>query len=124
MDIAPLARLNGWLINVFFQPAIRFTGWLVFLAEAWVVVSLFLGLFSRLGGLVSLGVSAQLMVGLAGISNPPEWEWSYILLVVLSLLMLAFAPGRVFGLDALLRPRLATAAGGGRRLAWLLLRLT
>jgi hypothetical protein len=63
------------------------------------------------------------MVGLAGISNPFEGEWAYNLMVVLSILMFAFTPGRVLGVDVWLRPRLQTAANKGSRvasfLAWL-----
>jgi hypothetical protein len=39
-------------------------------------------------------------------------------------LMFAFAPGRYFGLDALLRPRLLAAALGGGRMARLVLAFT
>jgi hypothetical protein len=38
-------------------------------------------------------------------------------MVLLSLVMFAFAPGRVFGLDSWLRPRLQQVAQGGNRLA-------
>ncbi len=64
------------------------------------------------------------MIGLAGISNPYEWEWAYTQMVLLSLIMFAFAPGRVFGVDAWLRPRLAAAADRDNRLARLVLWLT
>ena len=89
------------------------------LMEASIFVSLFFGLFSRLGALVALALSLQLWIGLAGISNPFEWEWSYNFLPVLSFLMLAFAPGRYFGLDALIRPRLLKGGKVLRALAWL-----
>jgi hypothetical protein len=64
------------------------------------------------------------MIGLAGISNPYEWEWSYNLMVLLSMVLFAFAPGRVFGVDAWLRPRLQTAADQDNRIARALLWLT
>jgi hypothetical protein len=83
-----------------------------------------LGLLSRLGALVAIGMSAQLLVGLAGIPNPYEWEWSYILMVLLSILMFGLLPGRILGLDALLRPRLAAAAAHGNRAARAALLLT
>jgi hypothetical protein len=90
--------------------------------EAFIFVSMFFGLFTRLGGLVGIAQSAQLWVGLAGIGNPFEWEWAYNQMVVLSLLMLAFAPGRVFGLDSFIRPRLLAAAEKGNKAAgWLAL---
>lgn len=111
------ARLNGTVLEGFVQPNIRWFGWLIWGAEAFIFASLFLGLLSRLGGLVSIAISGQLALGLAGISNPYEWEWSYILMVLLSLAIFATAPGRTLGLDAWLRPRLLKAAQEGNRLA-------
>ena len=123
LNLGWAARLNGLFLEGFVEPNIRWFGWLVWGAEAFIFLSLFLGLFSRLGGLVAILISGQLALGLAGISNPYEWEWSYIQMVLLSLVMFAFAPGRVFGLDAWLRPRLLQAAEGGnlvaRALGWL-----
>ncbi|MGD8624919.1 MAG: TQO small subunit DoxD [Anaerolineae bacterium] len=124
LDLGWAARLNGFFLENVVQPNIRWFGWLIWGAETFIFVSLFLGLFSRLGGLVAIGISGQLALGLAGISNPYEWEWSYNLMVLLSLVMFAFAPGRVFGIDAWLRPRLLQAAEGGRRLAQALTWLT
>ncbi|MBI5563716.1 MAG: hypothetical protein HY870_02400 [Chloroflexi bacterium] len=117
VDVGFIAAANGAFIDAFVKPNIQWFGYVVFGMEAVIFVSLFLGLFSRLGGLVALALSLQLWVGLAGISNPFEWEWSYNFLPVLSLLMIAFAPGRYFGLDALLRPRLVDAANKGNKLA-------
>jgi hypothetical protein len=124
VNIAPLARLNGILLESVFMPTIRVTGWLLWLAEAAIVVLLFLGLFSRLGGLLAVAVSAQLMIGLSGIPNPYEWEWAYNTIFVLALVLFAFAPGRVFGVDAWLRPRLLAAKQRGSRFARLLAWLT
>ncbi len=117
VDVGFLAAANGAFIEALVKPNIQWFGYVVFGMEAVIFVSLFLGLFSRLGGLVALALSLQLWAGLAGISNPFEWEWSYNFLPVLSLLMIAFAPGRYFGLDALLRPRLISAASKGNQLA-------
>jgi hypothetical protein len=118
------AKLNAAFLEGFVQPNLRWFGWFIWGAEAFIFLSLFLGLFSRLGGLVAIAISAQLALGLAGIGNPYEWEWSYNLMVLLSLVMFAFAPGRVFGLDAWLRPRLHQAAEEGNRLARALMWLT
>jgi hypothetical protein len=124
IDLGWAARLNGLFIENFVMPNIRWFGWVIWGSEAFIFVSLLLGLFSRLGGLVAIGISAQLMIGLAGISTPYEWEWSYNLMVVLSVLMFGLAPGRVLGVDAWLRPRLQAAADRGNRLAGWLLWLT
>jgi hypothetical protein len=117
IDLGFIARLNGAFIDGFVKPNIQWFGYIVFGMEAFIFVSLFFGLFTRLGGLVAIAQSAQLMIGLAGIGNPVEWEWSYNWLAPLSLLMVAFAPGRYLGLDALLRPRLLAAAEKGNKVA-------
>jgi TQO small subunit DoxD len=117
LDLGWAARLNGAFIEGVVKPNIAWFGSLIFAAEAFIAVSLFFGLFSRLGGLVALGIAAQLMIGLGGIGNPYEWEWAYTNIVLLAIMVFAFAPGRYLGLDALLRPRLLTAAARGNRLA-------
>jgi uncharacterized membrane protein YphA (DoxX/SURF4 family) len=120
VDLGFLARVNGSFIDGFVKPNIRWFGFVVWGMEAFIFVTLLLGLFSRLGALVALAQSGQLWIGLAGISNPAEWEWSYNLMVVLSLLLLGYAAGRVLGVDAWLRPRLQAASERGSRLAGLL----
>jgi len=124
INIRPIAQLNGAFIDTIVKPNIRWFGYLIFGAEAFIAATMFLGLFSRLGALVAIGMSAQLLIGLANIPNPFEWEWSYILMVLLSILMFGLAPGRILGLDALLRPRLGVAAARGSRLARAVLLLT
>ena len=118
------ARLNGIFLENVVMPGIRVFGWLIFLGEALAAASLILGLLTRLGGLVALGLALQLTVGLAGIRNPVEWEWSYLQMILLSIVVLAFAPGRVLGLDALLRTRFRPMAERGSRLGRALLTLT
>jgi len=106
IDIAPVARLNGLLLDNVFIPNIRIFGWLVWLAEFWIFLSMFLGLFSRLGSLTAIGMTLQLFIGLANIPRPFEWEWSYGTAIFLAFTMLATAPGRVLGVDAWLRMQL------------------
>jgi|SRR5687767_10301492 len=117
VDIMPLAQVNGFLLENLFIPQIRVFGWLVWLTEFWVFLSMLLGLFNRLGALASLGLSLQLYIGLANIPRPFEWEWTYGFLVLLSIAMLGTAAGRVFGVDAWLRRKLAGPAERGNRLA-------
>lgn len=117
VNIAPLARLNGIILESVIMPTIQVSGWLLWLAEAAIFVTLLLGVFGRLGGLLAVLVSGQLMLGLSGIPNPYEWEWAYNTIFVLSLVLFAFAPGRVFGIDAWLRPRLLRAKEEGNVIA-------
>lgn len=117
VDIGLLARANGVFIDSLVRPNIRWFGYVIWGMEAFIFISLFFGLFSRLGGLVAIAQSLQLWVGLAGIGNPNEWEWSYNWLPVLAFIVFAFAPGRVLGVDVLLRPALKAAAEKGNKLA-------
>ena len=124
VNITPLARINGFLLDNLFIPQIRVFGWLVFLTEFWVFLSMILGLFTRLGALASLGISTQLYIGLANIPRPFEFEWTYGLMIVLSIAMLGAAAGRIFGVDAWLRRKLSGPAERGNRLARIGLLLT
>ena len=104
------------------KPNIRVFGFFVWAMEAFIFVSLFFGLFTRLGALVAIFQSVQLWVGLAGVAG--EWEWSYNWMPVLALLIFAFAPLIGFGIDSLLRPRLKPAADKGNLLSQILYWLT
>lgn len=110
------------LVNRFVVPNMAIVGWLVWLMEAFVAVSLILGLFTRLGGLAALVQGLNLLIGIG--FAPIEWEWTYGMLSILGLVFLAIPTGRIWGLDALLRPRLQAATDGGNRLAKLLLFFT
>jgi thiosulfate dehydrogenase [quinone] large subunit len=95
-------------------------GWMVWLLEAFIFVSLFFGIFARLGGLAGTVQGANLTIGLSAV--PHEWYWTYVMLTVLCALPLLTGSGRFLGLDYFLEPRLArlAARGGAFRLfAWL-----
>ena len=124
VNITPLAKLNSLLLDNLLIPQIQLFGWLIWLAEFWIFLSMLLGLFTRLGALVSIGVSLQLYVGLANIPRPFEWEWSYGTIVLLSIAMLGAVAGRTFGVDGWLRRKLADPAKRSNRLAKIGLMLT
>ena len=115
-------QLNAAFIENVVQPNIRWFGYVVWGTEAWIFLSMCLGFFSRLGALAAIGMSMQLMIGLA--HTPNEWEWSYILMVLLAIAMFGLAPGRYFGLDRLLRPRFKAMKERGSRVGRLLLLFT
>ena len=115
-------QLNAAFIENVVQPNIRWFGYVVCGTEAWIFLSMCLGFFSRLGALAAIGMSMQLMIGLA--HTPNEWEWSYILMVLLSVALFGLAPGRYFGLDRLLRPRFKAMKEHGSRVGRLLLLFT
>ena len=124
IPITPLAQANALLLDNVLIPNIRFFGWLIWLAEFWIFLSMLLGLFSRLGALVAIGVVAQLFVGLANIPRPYEWEWAYGAIFLLSVALLGAAAGRTLGVDAWMRPRLAAPASRGNILAKIALHLS
>jgi uncharacterized membrane protein YphA (DoxX/SURF4 family) len=119
MSIYSLIPLQASLVKKFVIPNMAWMGWLIFLMEAFVAVTLILGLFTRLGGLVGLLQAMNLFFGVSAV--PGEWYWSYLMLAILSLIFLAIPTGRTLGVDAWLRPRLRGGAGKGNWLAKVLL---
>jgi hypothetical protein len=117
IDISFLDRLNGAFIDSFVMPNIRWFGFAVWGMEAFIFVSLFFGVFSRVGALVALAQSMQLWMGLAGLGLAGEWEWSYNWMPVVAFILLTMGAGRWLGIDQLLLPRLQAAAGKGNRIA-------
>jgi uncharacterized membrane protein YphA (DoxX/SURF4 family) len=89
-------------------------GWLTLLMELFIGVSHLVGALSRLGALLALAMSANLLVGLA--RHPAEWPWSYLMLLGYALFFLSGHPGRVMGLDGWLTRRLSSPVLAGK--AW------
>ena len=84
----------------------------VWTAELLVSISLMVGLFTRFGAILATILSLQLYVGLAY----TEWIWTYGMLVLLALVLVAVPAGRRLGVDQWLAPRLQ-AAGQNHRMA-------
>ncbi len=84
----------------------------VWTAELLVTISLMFGLFTRFGAILATILSLQLYVGLAY----TEWIWTYGMLVLLALALVAVPAGRRLGVDQWLAPRLQ-AAGQHHRIA-------
>jgi TQO small subunit DoxD len=114
--------LQASLVKSLVVPNLAWMGWIIFLMEAFVALSLILGVFTRLGGLAAFLQAVNLYLGVS--AAPGEWPWTYIMLAVLGLIFMAIPAGRVLGLDAWLRRSLRAAAQRGNRLARILLALT
>lgn len=84
----------------------------VWIAELLVGITLLFGLFTRFGALLALLLSVQLYVGLA--YAPGEWYWTYGMLVLLALALVAVPAGRRLGIDQLLASRVQHAAKTSR----------
>src|SRR2546426_11423614 len=69
----------------------------VWTAELLVSISLMFGLFTRFGAMLATILSLQLYVGLA--YSPGEWIWTYGMLVLLALFLVAVPAGRRLGVD-------------------------
>jgi hypothetical protein len=77
---------------------------IVYGAEVLVAVSLILGLFVRLGGVIGALQILNLWLGLY--SAPGEWPWTYFFLLMLMASFALHHYGRSLGLDAILLGRL------------------
>ena len=77
----------------------------VWTAELLVAISLMFGLFTRFGAILATILSIQLYVGLAYTG----WIWTYGMLVLLGLVLIAIPAGRRLGVDVWLAPRLQQA---------------
>ena len=100
-------------------PNFTFFAWMTLLVEASLGGFLLIGLATRLWAVVGLGQT--LAITLAVLNTPREWHWSYYLMLLAHLMLLAVAAGRAGGLDGVLRPIWARSPG---RLARLLLRVS
>jgi hypothetical protein len=110
------------LVERFVVPNMAWMGWIIWLMEAFVAVTLILGLFTRLGGLAGLIQAVNLYIGVT--AAPGEWYWTYGMLSLLSLVFVAIPAGRILGLDSWLRPRLQAGADRGNVFSKTLLALT
>jgi thiosulfate dehydrogenase [quinone] large subunit len=121
MTIYSRIPLQATSVENFVVPNLVWMGWLIWLMEAFIGLSLILGLISRLGALVGLVQAANLFIGLSAV--PTEWVWSYALLFTFHLLFFCIPPGRIWGVDVWLRQRLQPLGANNwlvRLLLWLM----
>ncbi len=107
---------KDFLVNVMI-PHWTFFGWMTLITETFIGVTLVLGLFTRLGSLVAIGMAANITIGI--LSVPHEWVWTYVMLIMLAALFLLTDAGRSVGVDSFLVGPLDRAAANGNRLAWI-----
>jgi uncharacterized membrane protein YphA (DoxX/SURF4 family) len=94
---------------------------IVYGLEVLTAVSLILGLFVRLWGIIGALQVLNLWLGLYNAEG--EWPWTYFFLLVLMVIFTLHRYGRSLGLDALLRERAPAArpngAAAGVSVGWL-----
>lgn len=86
------------LVNDLMLPNFKLFAFQVWAAETFVAVSLLLGLFTRLGGLLGMLMAMNLWLGLY--NRPHEWPWTYFFLILLNGFFFFFRAGRALGVDA------------------------
>ncbi len=99
--LPPYSSLIENLVLPHFAPF----GWIVFLLETCLAVFLLSGLATRFWALV--GIAQTVAIFLSVGAAPNEWPWSYYLMAAAHLAVFGLAAGRIWGLDAVLRPRAA-----------------
>jgi thiosulfate dehydrogenase (quinone) large subunit len=109
----PLIPAYATFLQSVVVPNFAFFGWMTWLLEAFIAVSLLLGVVTRLGGLAGVAQAANLWIGLSGVEH--EWYWTYLMLLILCGLFALTAAGRVWGVDRVLARR----AANGEAPAWL-----
>jgi len=96
----------AFVIQHVFLPNFLLLGAFIWTAELVVALCLLFGLFTRFGAILATMLSIQLYVGLA--YAPGEWYWTYGMLILLGLVLVAVPTGRRLGIDQWLVLRLET----------------
>ncbi len=98
----PVVAPYSWLTEHLILPHFTYFAWTVLFLETLLAASLMVGLFTRLFGVI--GVVQAAFIGMSVAHAPGEWPWSYYLMVMVHVTIVATAAGRTWGLDELLRP--------------------
>lgn len=111
----PVLAPYTWVVQHVVLPNFTLFGYITLLTEFALGAFLLAGLFTRL--FAAVGILQSGAIALSVLNTPGEWHWSYYLMISAHLLLLAFAAGRVAGVDGLLRPRWRRSNGLPARLA-------
>lgn len=111
----PVFPPYSWVVEHAVLPNFHAFGWMVLLVESALAAFLLLGLGTRLWGVV--GALQALAIGLSVALAPNEWPWSYVLMIMANLALVATAAGRTWGLDAIVHPLVKGRTGRLGRVA-------
>jgi len=109
----------SWLIENVVLPNFTLFGYLTLVVEASLGAFLLVGLATRFWAVV--GIAQSLAITMSVLNAPNEFPWTYYLMIVAHIVLLATAAGRTAGLDGVLRARWQQSSG---RAAKLLMRLS
>lgn len=93
--------IYGTAIEQVVLPNLTAFSWALFVAEAATGMILLSGAFTRIGAALGLALSVNL--GIALLSVPGEWPWSYAMMVMWHGTLLVSNPGHLWGIDGWLR---------------------
>lgn len=105
----PVFAPYSWVVKHAVLPNFHLFGWMVLLVECALAAFLLLGLGTRFWGVI--GAIQALAIGLSVALTPGEWPWSYVLMILANLSLVATAAGRTWGLDGVIRPLLVDRPG-------------
>ena len=106
----PVVGVWSWIVKELVLANFTFFGWMTLVVESALGAFLLLGLGTRLWALV--GIVMSITIGLSVAKAPEEWPWSYYLMALAHLAVLATAAGRTWGLDGVIRPLVAGRTSG------------
>jgi uncharacterized membrane protein YphA (DoxX/SURF4 family) len=95
--------IQSWLVEKVIQPHFYVFAPQVYMMEVVIAVSLLLGVFTRLGGVLGALMALNLWLGLYRASY--EWPWAYFFLIMLQTTFVVLHAGRSLGFDAILARR-------------------
>ena len=98
----PVLAPYAWVLKHAVLPNFTIFAWGVLAIECSLAAFLLIGLFTRLFGVIGAGQAAA--IGLSVALSPGEWPWTYYLMIMANIALVASAAGCVWGLDALVRP--------------------
>jgi thiosulfate dehydrogenase [quinone] large subunit len=117
--VNPVLPPYSAFIEAVVLPNIEVFGWFTLLVEGGLGAFLLIGLATRFWAIVGIGQTVA--ITLSVLFAPHEWQWSYYLMALAHLAILATAAGRSYGVDSVLRQRWAQSPG---RVARLMMRLS
>lgn len=109
-------KQHAALVNDLMLPHFKVFAFQVWAGETFIAVSLMLGLFTRLGGLLGTLMAINLWLGLY--NRPNEWPWTYFFLILLNGFFLFLRAGRALGIDALVAPKITSGGTLRRIISW------
>jgi len=110
-------KQHAAIVNDLMLPHFKLFAYQIWAGETFIAVSLMLGLFTRLGGLLGTLMAINLWLGLY--NRPHEWPWTYFFLILLNGFLLFLRAGRALGIDALIAPKITSPGRLRRIISWI-----